>query len=340
VDANNAHWRSHLVGWLLGHLSRLLTLGLGAVAVRIFLREQCNRRPERRPKRPKSRADCQPVVSTIYRRPDPLIYDQLYLLGLGMAVTWDNPDIHILRGGALVDPHALDADTDYEIVARVWNGSTVGPAVGLPVRFSYLSFGIGTQTNPIGATTINLGVKGSAFAPALAHIPWRTPPTPGHYCLQVELDWPDDANPRNNVGQTNTDVRQLNSPQATFRFPVRNGGQRRQQVGLRADGYTLSLPRPCDENPAPSADMPDEERDRRLREATGRHAAERAALPAGWQVRLDPSELVLDAGQTRDVTVQVTAPDGFQGRMALNVNAFAGPLPLGGVTLYAEARSS
>jgi hypothetical protein len=319
-------------------LLRLLSVLLGGVALREHLKDKCRRRPEPRPRRPKSRADCQPVSRFVYRRPDPLIYDQYYLMGLGLPVTWDNPDIRIERGGAPVDPHALDPATEYEIVARVWNGSQNAPAVGLPVRFSYLSFGIGTESHPIGTTVVDLGVKGSPGAPAFAHQSWTTPPAPGHYCLQVVLDWFDDANPLNNLGQTNTDVQTLNSPQAAFRFPVHNGGRKPRHVRLEADGYALPPRDPCPYEPAESADMSDEERDTRLRRAIATHAG-LGEIPEGWRLHLEPEEFSLNPGETRDVSVEAIAPDGFDGRVAFNVNAFDGALLLGGVTLYAEGRA-
>ncbi|MBV8895300.1 MAG: hypothetical protein JO051_02230, partial [Acidobacteriaceae bacterium] len=34
--------------------------------------------------------DCQPIPKHIYRRPDPLIYSQQYLMSQGLAVTWNN----------------------------------------------------------------------------------------------------------------------------------------------------------------------------------------------------------------------------------------------------------
>ncbi len=55
--------------------------------------------PETRPQRHSGPADCQPVSSDIYRRPDPLIYDQYYLMAQGIAVSWDNPDIHVEQNG-------------------------------------------------------------------------------------------------------------------------------------------------------------------------------------------------------------------------------------------------
>jgi hypothetical protein len=316
-------------------LGRLLSVLLGGIALRAHLQEKCRRRPAPRPKRPRSRADCQPVDRFRYRRPDPLIYDQYYLTALGLPVTWDNPDIRIERNGAPVDAHALDPATEYDVVARVWNGSQNAPAVGLPVRFSFLSFGIGTENHAIGTTFVDLGVKGSAGAPAFAQHPWTTPAEPGHYCLQVVLDWFDDANPLNNVGQTNTDVKPLNSPLATFRLPVRNGGRKPRRVRLEADAYGLPAPDRCAEAPAESADMSDEERDRRHRRAIALHAG-RAAIPEGWHVDIAPAELSLAPGETQEVEVAAVAPDGFEGRIAFNVNAFDGPVLLGGATLYVE----
>ena len=42
-----------------------------------------------------------------YKRPDPRIYSQAWLMARGLAVTWDNPDISLLDGAAPVSPHAL-----------------------------------------------------------------------------------------------------------------------------------------------------------------------------------------------------------------------------------------
>src|SRR5205809_3325151 len=97
-----------------------------------------------------ARGQCTPVRDIAFKRPDPLIYSQPYLMSQGLAVTWDNPDIHLELGGATVPSSSLDPDTEYEVVARIWNGSTQAPAVSLPIRFSYLSFGIGATSTPIG----------------------------------------------------------------------------------------------------------------------------------------------------------------------------------------------
>src|SRR5436190_16955517 len=66
---------------------------------------------------------CVPISDPAYKRPDPLIYAQFYLMAQGYAVTWDNPDIEVHKGGVLVPSHSLDADTDYDLVARIWNNS-------------------------------------------------------------------------------------------------------------------------------------------------------------------------------------------------------------------------
>ncbi len=177
----------------------------------------------------------QRVPAAVYRRPDPMIYSQAHLMAQGIAVTWDNPDIHLEQQGAVVASHALEAATEYEVVARVWNGSTNAPAVGLPVRFSFLEWGIGTVPIAIATDEVDLAVKGAPGAPAFARVPWTTPAAAGHYCLMVDLLWPDDANPDNNLGQENTIVKPLNSPRASFVVPVRNAATQRRALSLDVD---------------------------------------------------------------------------------------------------------
>lgn len=273
------------------------------------------------------------VPSHLYRRPDPLIYGQYYLQSLGLAVTWDNPDIQLARAdqpGTPVDSHALDPDTEYIVTARIWNGSNYAPAIDMPVRFSYLDFGIGTVSHPIGQTAVDLPAKGAAGCPAFASVRWRTPTQAGHYCLQVELLWLDDANPQNNLGQHNTDVKALNSPRAAFAFPVRNDGPRRQALRLAADGYAIPRREPCEERPK------DDDRRAREERARRRHDPRRHRVPEGWGIELAPERLVLAPGEQVDVRVNLSAPEGFRGRQAINVNAFDHAVLTGGVTLYAE----
>lgn len=277
---------------------------------------------------------CMPVHEKVYRRPDPLLYSQKYLMAQGLAVTWDNPDISIQKNGVPVSAHALLPDTEYQVVARVWNGSTAAPAVHLPVRFSFLGFGIGTVPKDIGETFVNLGAKGSASCPAFATVTWRTPATPGHYCIQVELIWSDDANPLNNLGQTNTDVQPLNSPQATFTLAVRNNAAERRVFRFEVDGYEIPPRMPCGRAPVEN-ETPDTRRAHVLRA----HGRDRHPLPEGWRVELEPPRLELLPGQEEPVRARVVAPvDDFVGRRAVNLNGFADDALAGGVTLYAEGR--
>lgn len=262
-----------------------------------------------------------------YRQPDPLIYSQQYLLARGLAVTWDNPDITVQLAaapGVPVDQHSLLPDTEYLVVARIWNSATTAPAPGLPVHVSYLEFGVGTVRHDIGSTTVDLSVKGGSACPAYGTVPWRTPSAPGHYCLQVLLEWDDDVEPGNNMGQSNTDVKSLNSPHATFTFPVRNDGRQRTAVRLRTDAYTIPELRPCgDEEREPGA-------------ALRRHELSAWAIPEGWAVSCEPDTVVLEPGDEEQVTVDITAPDGFLGRQAINIRAESGSQVLGGVTLYVD----
>src|SRR6266478_3395862 len=121
------------------------------------------------------------IPSDIYKRPDPLIYSQYYLMSQGLAVTWDNPDIRLETvgpgdrpSGTVVPSHALVADTDYFVIARIWNGSVEAPAVDLPVNFSFLTFGIGITGQDIGLQLVDLPARGVAGCPAFAVQKWHT----------------------------------------------------------------------------------------------------------------------------------------------------------------------
>jgi len=281
---------------------------------------------------------CVKISDPAYKRPDPLIYDQYYLMKQGMSVTWDNPDINLYQGGVLVPSHKLQADTDYEIVARIWNNSTEAPVLGLPVHFSYLSFGVGTQSHLIGDTAVDLGVKGGPNHPAFAHMKWHTPPTAGHYCIQVLLTWTDDANPNNNLGQENTNVGTLHSP-AQFDFQLRNDTRERQAYRFEADAYVIPPLDPCQQRPA-NREPPREP----LRAAPGtiavvppKHAFGNQPLPPGWTVSFSPAAPLIDPGQEITVKVVVNAPAGFKGRQPVNVHAFNRYGMAGGVTLYVES---
>jgi len=280
-------------------------------------------------------------------RPDPLIYSQYYLMSKGLAVTWDNPDIEIYRiVGSLppqfVPSNMLSKDTEYEVRVRVWNGSYEGPAPGLPVYLSFLTFGINTVSTPIGEAAINLPVKGAPNHPVIVPFKWRTPNAPGHYCLQARLEWPDDANPDNNLGQENIDVGVFQSP-AVFEFPVRNERRYPRRFNLTVDSYQIPALLPCDEYRPGRVGRPPRTRLResedRWRVAGGVHARDGFPIPPGWSVEIIPDDVMeLGPREERLVTVRITAPDGFAGKRAFNVNAFESGLMVGGVTLFVETK--
>ncbi len=268
-----------------------------------------------------------------------MIYSQNYLQAQGLAVTWTNPDITIEEEGVVVDPDALLPDTTYDVVARIWNGSTDAPAIGLPVRFSYLSFGVGTESHPIGDTTVDLGAKGAPGCPAFATRAWTTPAVPGHYCLLVELIWADDANPLNNVGQSNTNVKKLNSPHAAFDFEAANLDRVRHVYRFTLDAYAIGARPSCERQRVARYSPPTAEEIRsRADAARVEHNPAAFSIPAEWSVIVDPPELTLEPGEARTVTVDVTAPDTFAGSKPFNVHAFDehGRL-IGGVTLVVES---
>jgi hypothetical protein len=324
------------IGWLIGFIRLLEDLA------RRKRHQQELRRQGHRYKR------CQVIPPDVYKRPDPLIYSQQYLMSQGLAVTWDNPDIQlydVAAGFTPVSSHDLKAATEYEIRATIYNGSTDAPAIGMPVEFSYLSFGIATTSTPIGTTSVDLQVRGAPGHPATAAKRWTTPSTPGHYCIQVKLVWADDANPANNLGQENTDVGAAHSP-AVFTFPVGNPGQTPQHLRLLPDAYTLPQPIDCDEFARWKKEKGrDKGRDRNgtqdgtqeewCRELWRRHSRDGFSVPAGWNVQITPPELNLAPATDQTVTVTVEPPAGFSGSEAINVNAVDDLDRLvGGVTLY------
>lgn len=218
-----------LVGWLIDFL-RALVAWLRKLLLYCRSRDKGPREPHHR---------CIPIPPEIYQRPDPYLYSQQYLTSLGIAVTWDNPDIWLERAGVAVDSYSLDPDTDYTVVIQVWNGSFVAPAPGLKVEMVARTFGVGGGVTPVGTTLVDLPVRGAPGHPAIARIPWHTPDS-GHHCLEATLVWPDDANALNNVGQENTDIRQAQpGHKATFAFPVSNPRHEPASLRLLLSGYEL-----------------------------------------------------------------------------------------------------
>jgi hypothetical protein len=304
---------------------------------------------DRRGRDPRCHPECGKVTSDVYRRADPMIYSQRYLREQGLAVTWDNPDIQLYRDGLPVPSSSLVAGTVYEVEATIWNNSVDAPAVGLGVDFFFHDFGIGTAPLTIGADSVTLPIKGAPGHPAKAKATWRTPDTPGHYCLKVQLNWTDDANPKNNLGQENTNVGTASSP-AVFAFPVRNEASIRRVLRLVADAYTIPPPLDCRDMPKKKDSdrrhpahanlaifIPSTERDADWTYARIRHDPESYPLPTGWTVELHPENLDLAPGQDQQVIATITPPTGFSGRQAININAFHETDLSGGVTLLVES---
>lgn len=272
-----------------------------------------------RPKLPHSEEEegtkgCAEVSHPSFHRPDPTIYSQTYLMELGLAVTWDNPDISFFRNGVQAPEGALITNTEYEIQATVWNNSFDAPIVGLRVDFSFMSFGVTTTTTPIGSTVVDLGVKGGAKHPAIAKIPWVTPAV-GHHCLVVELFWIDDANPRNNVGHNNTNVVEATSP-AVFDFTLRNSTEREHAYRMAADTYTLPDRTDCDQ-----VALRKLSKEAKWREIQNLHNRNNFPIPTGWTVEFSPNNVTLAPGQEVVIGVSITPPDTFVGQQPFNVHA-------------------
>jgi hypothetical protein len=189
----------------------------------------------------------------------------------------------------------------------------------MPVHLSFLEFGVGTQSNPVGTVKIDVGVLGSPNQPVFASWPWTTPATPGHYCLQVLLDPADDLNPANNLGQENTDVVAAHSP-AEFKFMLRNDTRQAHRYRFELDAYEVPQRPHCD----------DVVRDRKRLEP---HQKRAHPLPPGFAVQISPPVPTLNPDEDTVVTVTVDPPTGFLGRQPINVNVFHEHGFAGGVTL-------
>ena len=336
----------------LGWIRELIELARDIVDIN---RRHSYLRRHRRGRDPRCKPECGTITPDVYRRPDPMIYSQRYLREQGLAVTWNNPDIQLYLQGTPVASSQLEADTEYEVRATVWNNSTEAPAVGLDVDFYYHDFGIGPNPILVGSDTVTLPVKGAPGHPVVARSIWRTPRSEGHYCLKVQLNWTDDANPKNNLGQENTTVGTTSSP-AVFRFPVRNEAPVRRVLELIADAYTIPPLVDCRARPSKKDSdrqhpdlvtvpvfTPGTEQEADWTNARFRHSPEAHQLRSGWVIDFEPETFDLAAGEAQQATVSITPPSNFTGRQAVNVNAVHGTDLIGGVTLFVdvdqEARS-
>ena len=289
------------------------------------------------PRQPSRAGCCVQLPPEIYKRADPLIYAQHYLMNQGLSVTWDNPDIDIFDGAVLVTG-PLKPSHRYQVRVRVWNGSYDAPAVGVGVELSYLSFGAQTVSHPIGTGSVNLGAKGTADCPAFLELEWQTPSTGGHYCIQARLSWFDDANPDNNLGQKNVSIAAVQSP-AHFSFIVLNDASIPRRFALEADAYSLpELPNCSEENERPSTRL--QESRMRWEQAKRTQGYGLFSVPPDWNIQITPQNFGLEPRQEQTVDVAIEPRDpNFRGSKTFNVHVFTVEEHerwlVGGVTLTA-----
>ena len=203
--------------------------------------------------------DCGRLPEAIIRRPDPCIYSQKLLLAQGLPVTWNNPDIWLVRADApgviLPDSYHLDEDTDYIVNIRVHNASATDPAIGVRVRLNYRPWSF----NSPDLTPVETDVNGNEVVRYVNIFPmgstvttfnWHTPPVPQgdsskHYCIQASLFHPMDINTENNLGQENTNVLAREDTQnssanlLTVDVPLFNLTETAKQFRFRAIRYQI-----------------------------------------------------------------------------------------------------
>lgn len=133
-------------------------------------------------KRPKNDVPCLYIPEHVINRPDPCIYSQFMLMQLNQPVTWDNPDVAIFRNGVEQPTYDLLVDTAYVVEVTVHNSSRKKPANGTQVAVRWIEFGAGAQIrHRIATLSANVPVW-----PGITKVNtvWRTPATPGHYCIE------------------------------------------------------------------------------------------------------------------------------------------------------------
>lgn len=292
----------------------------------LAIKDICKRRKMLHGDRNATNGGCGRLDHPSFHRPDPLIYSQKYLASIGLPITWNNPDIVLLRNGLVVTEHNLLPNTEYEIDATIWNNSFDAPAFGLKVDFSFLSFGAGTTVNPIGSDIINVGVKGGSNHPSHAKIKWLTPAA-GHYCLQVQFQCQGDLNSLNNLGQNNVNVQPANSP-ANFTFEVRNTLKKSDLFQFEIDTYTIPQSVHCSTRKGDSTPA------EKWREVRSKHNLQNYAIPSGWTVNINPATFILQPEESANIQVSIEPPADFSGQKSFNVNTITkSGHRLGGVTL-------
>jgi len=276
---------------------------------------------------------CIYVPARLTDRPDPCIYDQFMLMALGLPVTWANPDVAILLNGVPQNTYDLVASTTYDVIVTVHNSSRTRPAPGTRVQIWWMEFGAGgTVKHALGTTFVDVPTWPGV---ATAQFPWTTPATPGHYCLEIELFHPDDADPSNNRGQNNTQVyaahSRVESPIRVFNTfaddpPVQPGtlSPKRPPVPVHGDDVEITV----DSYVFADAIGKDANPDTMF-----------APRDAAWPARVEPASFTFQPGERyRDVLLIVDAPDGPGPAETFNVSVRQGGAPTGGVTVTIERR--
>jgi len=228
-----ALWRLVIIFLLL----LLLLLRALLELIKRLVGKRCEKRNERE--------KCGEIPPNVKRKPDPCLYDQFYLLSLGYAVTWDNPDIWItLPDGTPVNSYDLLADTDYLVNAQIHDAS-FDPALATEVRCLYRPWSFNSpdrvpvELNPDGTERIVI-LHIPPWSQEIAQFHWHTPKTLGHFCLQVECYHPDDKNPNNNLGQENTQVVGGNAGQMIHAEALLfNRVETARRIRIEADQYRI-----------------------------------------------------------------------------------------------------
>lgn len=246
---------------------------------------------------------CLPIPAGVWLQPDAYLYSQRYLMSLGLAVIWDNPDVTLTDGaGNIIGSHDLLPATSYRVSALIHNKAADAPAPRLLVSFTLLSFGAGGSVRQgIGAVPIDLPVRAAPGEPTLASLVWTTPPTPGHYCIEIEAVWPDDKFPPDNVGQHNTVIRQArHGEQVHVQVPVGHTLQGVTRLRVQLDSYQLPerpLLRTVREDTAALA-----------KRIVAANNPDRFLADPSWDAALSTRELELEAGGSASVGFDAKVP--------------------------------
>lgn len=209
------------------------------------------------------------IPESLMRRPDPCIYSQKYLQSQGLSVTWNNPDILLIRADRPIeiantepDSYHLQEDTDYYVRVRINNSAPV-LALGVRVRLVYRPWSFNSpdltpvqidahgnevihyvDVPPMAGSTNPNDPNDGTFATFKWHTP-KIDQDQKHFCLQAELFHPVDTNNLNNMGQENTNVYSAKPGDVKpgqvldFTVPLFNNRETSQQFFFEANTYEI-----------------------------------------------------------------------------------------------------